>query len=473
VLQAQSIQDLIEGKAPAAGVLGCRDARPLSTAAAEFRQRISDELTMFSVVSVLLAGMTFAPLVTPFDDTIPTGPALDCFVVCCYLSIILSLLLTGMYARLATVLRYCPSGKYIVWYIYRFEPTFALMHIAFMINIHLVILAGSCALWSQWRCQFKEASDLPQSAFYLRPLAFSSLGSTETINIFSTNSNGMHNATGTTFAECVNKSSRAFTGMYIAAGMCVLYFLYTWANSMFCRSNGLSGVLKRAVDPSQQPASADSKHIRRLMVCCKDILAQQPFNVYEYAYIRNKDKPEEVHRVRTLALGHECPWPWPCRDGCFFEPATTVAAPSWLAWCFEACDKLQGLPTTMPSDSVITVTPDDADAELSWAVDPHGPDSCWCNAETCSTPGVSLHTSLKHNAALFRKQWVAPAGDEAQGHYHFAAGHPLDMVMSFSAAKLKWAVVIGNCTVENAVSPGGIQSLCLILFLYVALSELQ
>jgi hypothetical protein len=87
-----------------------RDAGPLSLAAEVFRQRISEELTMFSVVSVLLAGMTFAPIVTPFDANIQNGPVLDCFVVSCYLGLVLSVLLTGMYTRLATALRYCPGS---------------------------------------------------------------------------------------------------------------------------------------------------------------------------------------------------------------------------------------------------------------------------------------------------------------------------------------------------------------------------
>jgi hypothetical protein len=189
-----------------------RDAGPLSLAAKVFRQRISEELTMFSVVSVLLASMTFAPIVTPFDANIQNGPVLDCFVVSCYLGLVLSVLLTGMYTRLATALRYCPGSKYIIWYIYRFEPTFALMHITFMFTIHLVIIAGSCALWSQWRCQFMQGEG--GWDFMLHPLAFSQLGSSGNPNIF--NGTSALNTTGTTFGECVSEGNRALTGLFIA-----------------------------------------------------------------------------------------------------------------------------------------------------------------------------------------------------------------------------------------------------------------
>jgi hypothetical protein len=54
--------------------------------------------------------------------------------------------------------------------------------------------------------------------------------------------------------------------------MCVLYFLYTWGNRMFCRHNGLCGVLDRC--------SPDSQHISVLMDHCKEILSAEPFEIY-------------------------------------------------------------------------------------------------------------------------------------------------------------------------------------------------
>lgn len=269
---------------------------PLNRAAEVFRRRIFEELQMFSIVSVLLAGMTFAPLVTPFDDTIMTGPLMDCFTVCCYLAMVLSVLLTGLYARLATTLRYCPNGKYIIWFIYRFEPTFALMHITFMCTIHLVIIAASAALWNNWRCQLKVDGETSK----LRPLLLAEVSDT-----------------GVKYGEC-SRSNMALYALYVTVGACVIYFLYVWSNSMFCHHNGLSGILYK---------TGKDEHIPKFMRHFKKVLEEEPFKVYgkkEPTQKRNEHK--EYLTATTLDFCNERPCPSTC-DNCFCEPGVAVVLP--------------------------------------------------------------------------------------------------------------------------------------------------
>lgn len=254
----------------------------LSKAAEKFRQRISDELSMFSFVATLLATMTFTPLVTPYNPSTITGSALDGFVVCTYLAMTLSVLLAGLFVRMATTLRYCPTGNYIIWYIYRFEPTFVLMHLLFMCNIHLTILAASFALWANWRVQHDKQTnrftEILTGSLHGKPTAPSIL--------------------------C----------LYITAGSCVLYFLYLWANSLFCRHNGLCGILDRAA------ADENNTKLQKLMTHCKYILAQPPFQIYDAV----KDPNPAEFKVKSLDFRNECPFPQHCSINCFLDNDVSV-----------------------------------------------------------------------------------------------------------------------------------------------------
>jgi hypothetical protein len=170
---------------------------------------------MFAIVSVLLSAMAFAAFATvpdtPKNETTTTEPdtpkntttansdprLFAGFLVCDFMTFLLGLILTGMYVRLSTVLRYCPSGRYIVWFIYRFEPAFALMHIVFTCAIHCALLAALFVAWFAWRQVVAES---------------------------------------------------VMTGLTCTAAACLLYFEYTWANSMFCRDHGLLGIIGRTID---------------------------------------------------------------------------------------------------------------------------------------------------------------------------------------------------------------------------------
>lgn len=371
-----------------------RDERPLSQAATEFRTRIFEELQMFSIVSVLMAGMAFAPLVVPFGDTVITGPALDCLMICCYLSATLALLLTGLYARLATVLRYCPTGKYVIWYIYRFEPTFALMHIAFMCTTHLIIAAASAALWSPWKCQLiKTTGQNSKEQYQQRALAFSG-------------------NTGTTVeaSECGTKGNHALMGLYITMGICVLYFLYTWANSLFCRHNGLCGILNRS-----SQSGLNIGYIHTLMEHCKDILTEQPFSVYTRVTNTAADQllvSLGVHHIATsLDLAGECPFS--CATSCFAEAGVAVRS---KCCC---CPNAAAL-----GDSVIFF--------------PESPKACWRNVSGCE-----LHDASQHGLAL----GGAATYDKATKQYMIMGGTTLDMVTSFSWRHPDWAVKVAECRV--------------------------
>jgi hypothetical protein len=239
------------------------DSGPLDAAAKDFRQRLSSELEMFAIVSVLLSAMAFAAFATVPDtlimpdtpangttrivtDTPANGPTWNVlyattsattavphtrlftgFLVCDFMTFLLGLTLTGMYVRLSTVLRYCPSGRYIVWFIYRFEPAFALMHIAFMCAIHCALLAALFVAWFAWRQIVKE---------------------------------------------------EVMIGLTCTAAACLLYFEYTWANSMFCRDHGLLGIIGRTIDHPCEVRHA--YYVSRLMDCCTLLLSQQPFKLY-------------------------------------------------------------------------------------------------------------------------------------------------------------------------------------------------
>jgi hypothetical protein len=225
------------------------DSGPLEAAAKDFREQLSSELEMFSIVSILLAGVAFAAFMTVPSNLIapeleqsknatasttkiitagPPAELLHGFLVCDFMTLLLGLVLTGMNVRLSTVLRYCPSGRYIIWFIHRFEPTFALMHIASMCAIHCALLAACFTAWGAWH-QISEG--------------------------------------------------RVMVGITATAAVCLLYFEYTWANSMFCRNHGLLGIIGRTLDHPCEVRHA--YYVSRLMDCCTLLLSQQPFKLYD------------------------------------------------------------------------------------------------------------------------------------------------------------------------------------------------
>lgn len=272
--------------------------------------------------------------------------------------------------------------------------------------------------------------------FMLHPLAFSQLGSSGNPNIF--NGTSALNTTGTTFGECVSEGNRALTGLFIAAGMCVLYFLYTWGNSLFCRHNGLCGLLDRK--------TPDSQHISVLMDHCKEILSAKPFEIYR---VVEMDSPGSGwgylffnnihHYVRTLFVFKEVPWPWPCPTRCFSEQAVAVRATPCLATCFKA---------TPAGDTVIAMPPDAAAAAAAAAAG----NDCWYNVDLCSSsvahsPWRELrHTTANHDVAVF------PAAAPAGAHFTFKERDQFTMVVSLSAADNKWAVKVGECSTTAWVS---------------------
>jgi hypothetical protein len=67
-------------------------------------------------------------------------------------------------------------------------------------------------------------------------------------------------------------------GITAAAVLCLLYFEYTWSNSMFCRNHGLLGIMGRTLDHPDEVRHAC--YVLRLMDCCTLLHGQQPFNLY-------------------------------------------------------------------------------------------------------------------------------------------------------------------------------------------------
>jgi hypothetical protein len=307
--------------------------RPLEAAAEEFRDRISGELNMFAVVAVLLATMTFTAFVTapgamvmreiPSDadtsiaalaellkqllgnatNTTTSAPTsssmlskeavpkcyngyawttsclwLNGFLVCDFVALTLSLVVTGMYVRFSTVLRYCPTGKYVVWFIHRMEPSFALLHVVFMFSIHLAILAAGFVGWGVW-------------------VRLTGPG--------------------------------VLIGITVAAAVCLLYFEYSYGNSMFCRDHGLTGVLSKLTGSggtSVEKGGANPS-IQDLVKHFRSVLAKEPFGLYT----------ELANMPGTWDIVSKFDdWPGCCDPWC--EDNIKVTIGKWCG-CFKCCPK--------------------------------------------------------------------------------------------------------------------------------------
>lgn len=122
---------------------------------------------------------------------------IEVHAVCMFLSSFLSLLLTGMFARLASNLCFCPDRRGVLWFLWRFGPTISVMHDLLSLNL---ILTGLGALfwvlgaWYKW--------DLDQ------------------------------------------QHKRHAISASAVATLCLLYYLYFHTNSFFDKHHGMLGVVQ-------------------------------------------------------------------------------------------------------------------------------------------------------------------------------------------------------------------------------------